>query len=83
MNEHPQAFCADSTSEKQALQPHGEPSRSTSRLSLRTAIDAKCRGCIYDPIGGTGTWREQVAACTSRTCPLFQARPLPRKGGAE
>ena len=52
------------------------------RISLRAAIDAKCKECIYDPYGGTGTWRQQVAACTSPTCPLFPIRPMPtiRKG---
>lgn len=44
--------------------------------SLREAINAKCRDCIYDPTAkGLGRWREQVAACTSSTCPLFEVRP--------
>lgn len=47
------------------------------RLSLRKAIDLKCKECIYDPIGGTGTWRQQVGACSSPKCPLFPVRPLP------
>jgi len=34
------------------------------RLSLRDRVDAKCKGCIYDP-GSAGTWREQVAAESS------------------
>jgi hypothetical protein len=55
------------------------------RPSLRTAIDAKCRDCIHDPIGGGGTWREQVEACSSANCPLHPLRPIsarkrPRKG---
>jgi hypothetical protein len=30
-------------------------------LTLRQAINAKCKECIYDPYpGGCGTWREQV-----------------------
>lgn len=45
------------------------------KQSLRKAIDAKCKECIYDPIGGCGKWREQVAACTSPCCPLFDVRP--------
>lgn len=45
--------------------------------SLRGAINAKCRECIYDPEAGRGTWRQQVAACTSTRCPLFPVRPLP------
>ncbi len=51
------------------------PLRPQKRPSLREAIDAKCRECIYDPEGGAGTWRAQVTACTSRTCPLFAVRP--------
>jgi len=53
------------------------------RQSLRDRIDAKCKGCIYDPVSA-GTWREQVAACTSSNCELFDVRPVPRectKGG--
>ena len=48
--------------------------------SLRSAINAKCKECIYDPVGGKGTWRQQVEACTSRSCPLFAVRPLPSHG---
>jgi hypothetical protein len=46
-------------------------------MSLRKAIDAKCRECIYDPHSGDGTWRQQVEGCTSPKCPLFAVRPLP------
>lgn len=68
----------DSRSEKRALQPHHGPSRTGQRMSLRAAIDAACRACIHDP-HAAGTWREQVAACTSRGCPLYLVRPLPKK----
>lgn len=44
-------------------------------MSFRAAIDAKCKECIYDPIGGKGTWRQQTEACTSYSCPLYQLRP--------
>jgi hypothetical protein len=44
-------------------------------MSMRSAINAKCRGCVYDPLAG-GTWREQVEACTCRTCPLWGHRPV-------
>lgn len=44
-------------------------------MSLRAAVNAKCRECIYDPHGGNGTWRQQVTACTSPRCPLFAVRP--------
>lgn len=44
---------------------------------LRAAIDRKCRECIYDPVGGCGSWRQQVAACSSSGCPLYPVRPVP------
>ena len=46
-----------------------------SPMSLRQAINQKCRECIYDPIGGDGNWRQQVGACTSSICPLYPDRP--------
>jgi hypothetical protein len=52
-------------------------------MSLRAAINAKCKECIYDPISGRGTWRQQVEACTSRTCPLFPVRPKSVANGSE
>jgi hypothetical protein len=52
-------------------------------VSLRKAIDAKCRECIYDPIGGGGTWRQQVHACTSYRCPLYPVRPLSEASGID
>lgn len=50
--------------------------------SLRKAIDDFCRSCIYDSIGGQGTWRQQVEACTSRKCPLYPVRPVSTVSGA-
>lgn len=44
--------------------------------SLRKCINEKCRECIYDPLGGNGSWRQQVTACTSPDCPLFAVRPV-------
>ena len=44
--------------------------------SLRGCINRFCRECIYDQAGGTGTWRQQVEACTSYKCPLYQVRPI-------
>ena len=41
------------------------------------AIDMKCAECVYDPIGGKGSWREQVKNCQGTTCPLYGVRPLP------
>jgi hypothetical protein len=44
---------------------------------LRSAINKHCQNCIFDPIGGTGTWRQQTSACTAKTCPLWPVRPKP------
>lgn len=44
-------------------------------MSLRKAINDKCRECIYDERGG-GTWRQQVEACTAFKCPLYPVRPV-------
>jgi len=44
-------------------------------MSLRSAIDAKCRDCIYDPTAGLGHWRRQVDACHVIACPLWAVRP--------
>lgn len=46
------------------------------RVSLRAAVNAKCRDCIYDPQSGLGNWRQQVTACTCARCPLFSVRPI-------
>ena len=43
-------------------------------MSLRKAIDDKCKDCIYDPQCGGGYWREQVAQCSSVDCPLWPIR---------
>lgn len=48
----------------------------TKKPSLRKAINAFCKECIYDQHGGTGTWRQQVEACTSYKCPLWDVRPI-------
>jgi hypothetical protein len=45
--------------------------------SLRGAIDAMCKRCIYDP-GARGNWREQVSSCSSADCPLHPSRPISR-----
>jgi len=50
------------------------------RPSLRNAVDAKCRDCIYDEKSGLGTWREQIARCTCVDCPLWPIRPGPKTG---
>ena len=50
-----------------------------SRPSLRAAINAMCKGCLYDPGSGDGTWREQVQGCSSSNCALHAVRPMPVK----
>ena len=52
--------------------------RTGKRLSMRTAIDLKCKDCIFDPLGGGGTWRQQVEACTVTECPLWLLRTKSR-----
>ena len=57
-----------------------------SRVSLRAAINAMCKNCLYDPGNGNGGWREQVEGCSSSNCPLHSVRPLPvraRKSGQD
>jgi hypothetical protein len=49
-------------------------------MSLRKAINDKCRDCIYDPLSGLGTWRQQVEGCTSVRCPLYPVRPKSSSG---
>src|SRR5688572_21922364 len=61
------------TAPNQTLEPR--------RLGLRAAINAKCKECIYDPISGFGTWRQQVEACTSPKCPLYRVRPTSNTSG--
>lgn len=51
--------------------------RTIDRLSLRGAIDAKCRDCTFDEVE-PGNWRQQVSACPVTTCPLHPVRPVSR-----
>ena len=44
--------------------------------SLRKAINAKCKECLYDPYD-KGTWRQQVQACTSPKCPALCSEAPP------
>ena len=44
-------------------------------MSLRKAINDKCRECVYDP-QAPGNWREQVTWCLVPKCPLYPVRPL-------
>lgn len=53
------------------------------RPGLRDCINRMCKSCIYDQIGGKGTWRQQVEACTSYECPLYPVRPISSSVEAE
>ena len=53
----------------------------TSKPGLRGRVDAKCIECVYDDIGGNGSWRQQVEDCTAKSCPLYDVRPKTTKKG--
>lgn len=44
-------------------------------MSLRKAINAKCRECICDPLDA-GTAAQQIACCVASHCPLHSVRPI-------
>ena len=72
--------------EAQQSPPDNTGKKQAARPSLRTAIDAMCRSCIYDAESGNGTWREQVQQCSSGNCALHPVRPLSvkaQKGNSE
>lgn len=46
-------------------------------MSMRAAINAKCKDCIYDSCA-PGNWRQQVESCTIITCSLHPYRPKSR-----
>ena len=50
-------------------------------LSLRQAINAKCRECLYDPGCGGGHWRQQITDCTDPKCSLYPVRPTTKSKG--
>ena len=43
--------------------------------SLKKCIEEKCKQCTYDSTQA-GSWRNQVEACTVRSCPLWEVRPV-------
>jgi len=49
------------------------------RLTRQQAINQMCKECIYDPVGGEGTWKAQTEACTSPKCPLYPYRPKSKR----
>ena len=50
--------------------------RKAPKRGLRASINGKGKDCIYDPLSGGGTWRQQVSNCPSKDCPLYPVRPL-------
>ena len=46
-------------------------------MSLRNAINLKCKDCIYDP-EVEGGWIQQVSQCDLSDCSLWEHRPKPR-----
>ena len=47
------------------------------KYSLRTAINLKCKDCIYDPELPYG-WKQQVSLCELTDCSLWKYRPKSR-----
>ena len=47
-------------------------------MSLRKAVNAKCRKCTYDPFD-LGTAAQQIAVCIDSDCPLHSVRPITTK----
>ena len=47
-------------------------------MSLRKAINAKCKQCVCDPMD-VGTAAQQIAACICSDCPLHPVRPITTK----
>jgi len=50
----------------------------TNPKGYRKRIDLMCKECIFDPLGGAGTWRQQVEGCSVVLCPLYEVRPVSR-----
>ncbi len=46
----------------------------SARKSLRGAINAHCKSCIYDR-EAAGTWLAQVTLCSVHKCELWDVRP--------
>lgn len=48
--------------------------KQASKAGFRGKINAKCIECIYDPYSQGGTWKQQIEACSSPSCPLYSVR---------
>ena len=55
----------------------GEASALSPKKSLRSAINAYCFSCGYDPLDkGSGNWRQQIQKCSAESCELWEVRPI-------
>ena len=45
-------------------------------MSLRKKIDKNCKACTYDS-ACPGSWRQQVALCSVKSCPFLEIRAKP------
>ena len=45
-------------------------------MSLRKKIDQNCKDCTYDS-ACPGSWRQQVALCSIKSCPFWDIRAKP------
>lgn len=51
-----------------------EANKSKKFKTLRAAVNAHCKGCIYDPLAG-GTWLQQIDSCEITKCEMYEWRP--------
>ena len=47
-------------------------------MSLRKAINEKCRDCCYDK-SNLGNFMQQVSMCPQIDCPLWEVRPVSQR----
>jgi hypothetical protein len=52
------------------------------RPSMRAAINAMCKRCVYDPLAG-GSCLQQIIDCSIPSCPLYPVRRQRKKRHSE
>ena len=52
------------------------------RPSIRAAINAMCKACLYDP-GAGGSCLQQIIECSAVDCPLYPVRRKRSQRSAE
>lgn len=63
--------------EAEETEESGENSALSPKKSLRSAINAYCFSCGYDPLDkGSGNWRQQIQKCSAESCELWEVRPV-------